>query len=118
MLAAGEGHTLVVEQLIAAGSGLDVKDTDGYGPIYPAAMTVLYFGAGSRLLGRWTALFMAAGEGHTVVVNQLIAAGAGLDVKDNVGYEPIYPTATALRYPSRQPTRGQVHCAHLGHSNG
>jgi len=53
---------------------------------------------------RWTALILATANGHTLVVKQLIAAGAGLDVQDNDGYERIYPTATAVRYPSRQPT--------------
>ena len=57
-------------------------------------------------LGRCTALILAAGVGHALVVNQLIAAGAGLDLKENNGYEPIYATATAVRYPSRQPIRG------------
>jgi hypothetical protein len=42
-------------------------------------------------LGRCTALMLAAGEGHAVVVKQLIAAGAGLNVKDNDGYGPIIP---------------------------
>ncbi len=55
------------------------------------------------VLGRGTALMLAAWKGHTLVVEQLIAAGAGLDVKDNDGYGPIYPAATAVRYPSRQP---------------
>ncbi len=62
--------------------------------------------AGSRFVGRGTALIVAAGEDHTLVVNQLIAAGAGLDLKENNGYEPIYANATAVRYPSRQPIRG------------
>ena len=55
-------------------------------------------------LGRCTALMVAAWKGHTLVVEQLIAAGAGLDVKDNDGYGPIYPSAPAVRCPSRQPT--------------
>jgi hypothetical protein len=40
---------------------------------------------GSCLLGRVTALFLAAFEGHTLVVEQLIAAGAALDVQENGG---------------------------------
>jgi hypothetical protein len=60
--------------------------------------------AGSRLVGRSTALMLAAWKGHTVVVEQLIAAGAALDVQNNKGYERIYPTATAVRHPSQQPT--------------
>jgi ankyrin repeat protein len=37
------------------------------------------------LLGRNTALICATWKGHTPVVEQLIAAGAGLDVQDNEG---------------------------------
>ena len=37
------------------------------------------------LLVRDTALFEAAFEGHTPVVEQLIAAGAALDVQSNEG---------------------------------
>ncbi len=37
------------------------------------------------LLGRCAALLWAAMEGHTLVVEQLIAAGANLDVQDNEG---------------------------------
>ncbi len=36
-------------------------------------------------LGRSTALILAAMEGHTPVVEQLIAAGANLDVQNNKG---------------------------------
>ena len=36
-------------------------------------------------LGRCAALLLAAMEGHTLVVEQLIAAGAGLDVQDTYG---------------------------------
>jgi hypothetical protein len=61
--------------------------------------------AGSRFVGRDTALILTAAKGHTLVVKQLIAAGAGLDVKEQIhGYGPIYSIATAVRYPSRQPT--------------
>ncbi len=37
------------------------------------------------LLGRLTALLWAAFKGHTLVVEQLIAAGAALDVQDYEG---------------------------------
>ena len=76
------------------------------------------FEPAAYFVGRCTALMLAADQGKTLVVEQLIAAGAGLDVKDNNGYEPIYPTATAVRYPSRQPIRRQGHCAHQRHMRG
>jgi ankyrin repeat protein len=41
------------------------------------------FNPGSRLLDRSTALILAAMYGHTLVVEQLIAAGAFLDVQNN-----------------------------------
>ena len=37
------------------------------------------------LLGRTTALILAASKGHTLVVEQLVAAGAKLDVQNIVG---------------------------------
>jgi hypothetical protein len=40
---------------------------------------------GNRPLGRRTALVVAAMKGHTLVVEQLIAAGAALDVQSNYG---------------------------------
>ncbi len=84
IVAAFKGHTLVVEQLIAAGAGLDVQSTNGYDRLWrlhrPHAVQ-----PGTGLLGRLTALMWAASVGHTLVVEQLIAAGAGLDVQDNEG---------------------------------
>ena len=82
--AAFEGHTLVVEQLIAAGAALDVQNIDGYGPC-PNCNCLTLLQTGSRLLGRCTALISAAMNGHTLVVEQLIAAGAALDVQENYG---------------------------------
>ena len=43
---------------------------------------------GNRLLGSDTALISAASWGHTPEVEQLIAAGAKLDVQNNEGYGP------------------------------
>jgi hypothetical protein len=37
------------------------------------------------LLGRFTALIWAAMEGQTLMIEQLIAAGAGLDVQNSKG---------------------------------
>ena len=59
----------------------------------------------NRLLGRCTALIWAVLEGQTLVVEQLIAAGAALDVQDSNGYGPcadcigrtlLYPAAAFL----------------------
>jgi ankyrin repeat protein len=81
------GHTLVAEQLIAAGAALDVQNNEGYGPC-PNCNCLTLLQTGSRLLGRCTALISAALKGHTPVVEQLIAAAAALDVQNNEGYGP------------------------------
>ncbi len=86
-MAALKGHTLVAEQLIAAGAALDVQNNEGYGPWADCQCSgFTLFKTGSRLLGRCTALILAAMKGHTPVVKQLIAAGAALDVQNNEGY--------------------------------
>ncbi len=77
-----KGHTLVAEQLIAAGAALDVQNNEGYGPCADCNCLTL-FQTGSRLLGRSTAVIFAAMNGQTPVVKQLIAAGAALDVQNN-----------------------------------
>ena len=87
IVAAGVGHVLVVEQLIAAGAGLDLKSNNGYEPIYPAATAVRYPSRQPRFVGRYTALISAAaGEGHTDIIAALIFAGADVDVSNNDGY--------------------------------
>ena len=42
--------------------------------------------AGSRFVGRYTALINAAAEGHTDIIAALIFAGADVDVSNNDGY--------------------------------
>ena len=80
IVAASVGHTLVVEQLIAAGAALDVQNNEGYARWADCDGFAL-----SELFARSTALILAALFGHTPVVEQLIAAGAKLDVQDNKG---------------------------------
>jgi hypothetical protein len=78
------GHTLVAEQLIAAGAALDVQNNEGYGPCADCSGFTL-FQTGSRLLGRNAAVILAAMYGHTLVVEKLIAAGAVFDVHNVYG---------------------------------
>jgi hypothetical protein len=87
VLAASNGHTLVAEQLIAAGAKFDVQNNEGYSPWADRDDLTLFHPA-SRLLGRSTALILAAMNGHTPVVEKLIAAGADLNVQNNEGYGP------------------------------
>ncbi len=83
-----QGHTLVVEQLIAAGAALDVQNIEGYGRCADCGGFTL-FQTGSRLLGRNAAVILAAIKGHTLITEQLITAGAALDVQNNTGYGPF-----------------------------
>jgi hypothetical protein len=70
-----------------------------------------------ELLGRFTALIWAAMKGHTLVVDQLIAAGAKLDVEENDGYARV-AAASPARYSTRQLTSRQEHCTHLRRGEG
>jgi hypothetical protein len=60
------------------------KKTTGSARV-PTASAARYSTWQRTSLGRRTALFFAAVKGHTLVVEQLIAAGAALDVQGNAG---------------------------------
>jgi hypothetical protein len=65
------------------------------------------------LLDRLTALILAAqNNGHTLVVEQLIAAGAALDVQDNNGYGPCADCNGLTRVLSEPPdvSAGTLRC--------
>jgi hypothetical protein len=85
------------------------------GPL-PTATSASHPEPASRELGRTTALISAASNGHTPVVEQLIAAGAGLDVQYNEGYGRCADCIG--RYSTRQLTSRKGHCAHLGRVEG
>ncbi len=84
-LAAVAGHSPVVALLIDAGADLKRPEQRRVGPLVPAASSARHPNRASCLRGRSTALILAAMEGHTLVVEQLIAAGAKLDVQNNKG---------------------------------
>lgn len=65
--AAAGGHRAVVAVLLESGGGVDALD-----PKY-----------------RLTALMMAANNGDVVLLDRLIAAGAGLDLADYYGFTPL-----------------------------
>ncbi|CAL1144599.1 unnamed protein product [Cladocopium goreaui] len=67
--AALNGHTAVMEQLLAAGAAVDAASSDGATPLHYAAL-----------------------NNHTAVVERLLAAGAAVDAADNNGVTP-YDTA-------------------------
>ena len=62
----------------------NVQSNEGYGPWADCSVCAPSELA-SRVLGRSTALIGAAMYSHTLVVEQLIAAGAKLDVQNNKG---------------------------------
>ncbi|KAG2424640.1 hypothetical protein HXX76_014365 [Chlamydomonas incerta] len=104
--AASNGHTKVVEALLAAGAGKDIANKDARTPLHKAAerghtevvKALLAAGAGKdmankasrRLADGWTPLHGAAYSGHTEVVKALLAAGAGTDIADKDGATPLY----------------------------
>ncbi len=86
ILATANCRTLMVEQLIAAGAGLDLKSNNGYTPMC-RLQRLCDIRAGSRFVGRYTALILAARLGHTDITAALIFAGADVDVSNNAGYD-------------------------------
>ncbi len=101
--AALEGHTLVVEQLIAAGAALDVQNNFGYGPGAESNWLCAVNRQLTGRLGRLTALIGAASNSHALVVEQLIAAGAKLDVQSGNGCGPCADCNGLTRAPSQPP---------------
>jgi ankyrin repeat protein len=66
MEAAGEGHTHIVQALLAHGADVNAKNKFGC-----------------------TALMMAAVEGHADIVQALLSQGADVNAKDNDGYTAL-----------------------------
>ena len=93
----------MVEQLIAAGAALDVQNFNGYGPLCRWIWLCAVNRQFTRLLGRLTALILAASNRHALVVEQLIAAGAKLDVQSGNGCGPCADCNGFARAPSEPP---------------
>ena len=97
MLAASEGHTEVVSQLLEAGANTDLLSTDSEvytnTTVYTVPVTVLavsvrlHMSIISQYQG--SALMYAANEGHTEVVTQLLKAGANTDLQTTEVYKCI-----------------------------
>ena len=92
--AARDGHTAIVEQLLAV-PGIDVnaKDEDGSPPLHCAyghtAIVERLLAAGADVDARNndgdTALMKAIVNSHTAIVRMLLAAGADVDARNNSG---------------------------------
>jgi len=96
MWAAFNGHTPVVAYLLESGATVDAKDVNGrtallYASSGPYAETVgllLHKGADVNVQGKaegFTALMMAASEGHIEVARVLLLNGAAIDTIDRDG---------------------------------
>ena len=82
------GHSAVVEQLVAAGAEVNWQEEDGATALMAAAgeghsAIVEQLVAAGAEVNR--ALIWAAGEGHSAVVEQLVAAGAEVNWREEEG---------------------------------
>ncbi|CAG0902819.1 unnamed protein product, partial [Cyprideis torosa] len=96
-----EGHVSVARDLVANGADVNAKDRGGGTPLIWASegghvetVEFLVREAKADLEGRenifgWTALSLAAMEGHTHVMEILLAAGAEVDARDSNGLTPL-----------------------------
>ena len=94
-----QGHTEVVQTLVAAGAKVDLWAKDGASPLFVACQgghtevvcTLLSAGAKVDLQRNCgdTPLFMACQRGHTQVVRALLSAGARANLQDKGGGSPL-----------------------------
>ena len=97
--AAWNGHTAVVERLIAAGANKEAANKDGWTALIMAAFydrtavveQLIAAGAAIEAIDIYgcTALIVAAQHGHTSVVQRLIAAKANIEATNEDGYTAL-----------------------------
>ncbi len=91
--AAEDGHTKIIQSLIAKGTEVNIRDNDGYSPIYWTAKRG-YVKAAKLLIENnssideqydWgvTALQKAAENGYLRIVQLLIKSGANVNIRDS-----------------------------------
>ena len=105
--AINNNHTEIVELLIANGANINVRDNDGYTPLYSAVswgnkeVVKLLIANGADVNGKikdgWTPLHRAAYQGEKEAVKLLIANGADVNAKNNNGSTPLYSAASGGR---------------------
>ena len=97
-LAARTGNIEAVKQHLAAGTDVNVKDTNRWTPLHYAAwkghkkivVTLIAKGADVNAKNRYgTPLHLPAGSGHKDIAKLLIANGADVNVKDVGGDTPL-----------------------------
>jgi ankyrin repeat protein len=100
MMAAFEGHTGVAELLLDHGAEVDLRDQSGRtaliyaasGPFPQTVQLLLDRGAEVNLVDGaegWSALMLAAAEGHRPVVEVLLRGGASTTTRDKDGDRAI-----------------------------
>jgi len=100
MMAAFEGYTEVVKLLLDHGAEVDLRDSVGRtaliyassGPFPQTVKLLIDRDADVNLVDSdegWTALMLAAAEGHQPVVEVLLRAGANSDTRDKDGDKAI-----------------------------
>ena len=96
--AAKDGNIEAVKQHLAAGTDVNVKDTNRWTPLHYAAwkghkkivVTLIAKGADVNAKNRYgTPLHLSAGSGHKDIAKLLIANGADVNVKDVGGDTPL-----------------------------
>jgi len=95
-----EGHTAVVELLLAAGADVDAKNNYGWTALHYAAayghadVVELLLEAGADIKAKnnsgGTALHYAAAYGHADVVELLVSAGANVNAQDKDGWTALF----------------------------
>jgi hypothetical protein len=86
----------VLELLVAAGADLAAKNTDGCRRAVGRAQREHTHPSASPTVGdRWTALMLAAKNGHVDAAAALIFAGADINATSNDGYERPTPRRSA-----------------------
>lgn len=98
--AASNGHTGMVELLLAYKAEVNVKTTEGYTPLYWAAasghkevvelLLAHHADVNTKDKNGWTPLHMAAMFGRRAVVESLLANGADSNARDNAGETSLH----------------------------
>ena len=106
----------VLELLVAAGADLAAKNTDGCRRAVGRAQQEHTHPSASPTVGdRWTALMLAAKNGHVDAAAALIFAGADISATSNDGYERPTPRRSARAVAQRTWSAIQHATRHTAH---